>query len=107
VSVKGSLNVSDSGIKFSDDKTITQTLGIKYIIVTGGFVSITGNVGDVKLHAGSTIPANHLACDGASYVITAYQDLYGVIGITYGTGDNPRSTFNVPDLRNAVPIHQE
>jgi hypothetical protein len=44
----------------------------------------------------TAVPSGFLACDGASYVTTAYQALFNVIGYTYG-GSN--GSFQVPDLR--------
>lgn len=43
-----------------------------------------------------------LACDGAYYNITDYQDLYNVIANNYDTGGEPSGTFRVPDLRGRV-----
>ena len=41
-----------------------------------------------------------LVCDGASYPITAYPDLFAAIGVAHGgSGDS----FNVPDLRDRFP----
>ena len=41
------------------------------------------------------IPNGYLLCDGASYAVADYKDLYAVIGNTYG-GDS--TNFNVPNL---------
>ena len=106
VTIKDSLHVSNAGITFANNKTINQTLNIKYII-SSSFNTLSSNIGEIKLWAGSSIPASHLACDGLSYLRTDYQDLFNVVGTTYGEGDNPGTTFNVPDLRKAVPIHQD
>jgi len=43
-------------------------------------------------------------CDGTLLSISEYETLYVLLGTTYG--GNGVTTFGVPDLRGAVPIHQ-
>jgi len=61
-------------------------------------------IGEIIPFAGSTNPDpdRYLACDGSSYAVADYPDLYNVIGTSYGgiTDD----VFNVPDLRGRAPI---
>jgi len=57
-------------------------------------------VGTVLSYAGFTQPNNWLVCDGTSYSITTYQNLFNVISNKYG-GDGI-STFCVPNLINRV-----
>ena len=52
-------------------------------------------IGTVLSFAGLTPPNGYLLCDGATYAVADYQDLYDVIGNTYGGSDG---TFNVPNL---------
>lgn len=52
-------------------------------------------IGTVLSFAGLTPPNGYLLCDGATYAVADYQDLYDVIGNTYGGSDD---TFNVPNL---------
>lgn len=52
-------------------------------------------IGTVLSFAGLTPPNGYLLCDGATYAVADYQDLYDVIGNTYG-GD--AEYFNVPNL---------
>lgn len=52
-------------------------------------------IGTVLSFAGSAAPHGYLLCDGSSYKIEDYPDLYSAIGTTYG-GDS--ETFNVPNL---------
>jgi len=61
-------------------------------------------VGEIRLFAGSYAPQGWLLCDGTSYPISNYDTLYAVIGTTYG--GNGVSVFNVPDLRDKLPIGQ-
>ncbi|AVS82568.1 phage tail protein [Paracidovorax avenae] len=59
-------------------------------------------IGTIVLWAGSWVPRNWALCDGTQLKIMDYQALYSLIGVRYG-GD-ARTTFNLPDLRNRVPM---
>ncbi len=63
--------------------------------------SVIQNLGSIS-YAGAT-RYFWLACNGQAVSRTVYDDLYDVIGTTFGTGDGS-STFNVPDLRGRVPV---
>ena len=52
-------------------------------------------IGVIQAFSGQTAPHGYLLCDGASYKVADYPDLYAVIGNTYG-GDT--ENFNVPNL---------
>lgn len=54
-------------------------------------------IGAIVQFGSSIIPTNWLLCDGSEVSRTTYQDLFDIIGITYGQGDG-FSTFNLPDL---------
>ena len=60
-------------------------------------------VGVINAYGGSTPPSGWLLCNGQAVSRTTYKDLFGVIGISYGGGDGV-NTFNVPDLRETVPV---
>ena len=49
------------------------------------------------------VPDGYLPCDGRAVSRTQYSALFNVIGTSFGNGDNV-STFNVPDLRECVPV---
>jgi len=49
-------------------------------------------------------PVNYAICNGAVQQISQNDTLFSLIGTTYG-GDGV-STFNLPDLRGRVTIHQ-
>ena len=51
----------------------------------------------------SKVPNGYLPCDGRAVSRTEYSALFNVIGTSFGYGDNV-STFNVPDLRECVPV---
>ena len=65
-----------------------------------------GITGEIKMYAGSSEPEGWVFCDGSAYDGTAsgaYNNLYDVIGTTYGTGGGGSNMFNVPDMRGRVP----
>ena len=60
-------------------------------------------VGNIIAFIGSTIPEGYLNCDGSAVSRSEYQELFNVIGTTYGSGDGS-STFNVPNLMGRVAL---
>ncbi|HEY0036184.1 MAG TPA: tail fiber protein [Longimicrobium sp.] len=60
-------------------------------------------IGEIRMFAGGYAPPGWLLCDGNLLEITDHEQLFDVIGTTYG-GDGT-STFALPDLRGRVPIH--
>lgn len=57
-------------------------------------------VGEIRMFGGDFAPAGWVLCDGRELPITGeYEQLYQVIGTTYGGGT---ATFAVPDLRAAA-----
>ena len=54
-------------------------------------------IGSIFAFSSERIPLGFFICDGASYKVAEYPDLYAVIGNTYG-GDS--TNFNVPNLVN-------
>lgn len=61
-------------------------------------------IGEIRMFAGNYAPVGWMFCDGTSLPISQNDTLFSVIGTTYG-GDGV-STFNLPDLRGRVPVHQ-
>jgi microcystin-dependent protein len=59
-------------------------------------------VGEIRLFAGSFVPQQWVACDGAELAIAQHSALFAVIGNAYG-GDGV-TTFRLPDLRGRVPV---
>ncbi len=59
------------------------------------------SAGFIAMHGGSSAPAGWLICDGAGLDITTYATLFAIIGYTFGGSG---STFNLPDLRDTIPI---
>lgn len=62
---------------------------------------VTPYLGMIKLFPYTFIPMDWKECDGSTLNITQYSALYSLLGIQFG-GDG-RTTFKIPDLRNALP----
>ena len=60
-------------------------------------------IGVIRFFAGSIVPNGWLLCDGSNVSRRAYENLFKVIGTTYGVG-NSNNTFNLPDMRGRMPI---
>jgi microcystin-dependent protein len=72
--------------------------------LAGGLASVpTAQPGFLQPYAGSSAPSGWLMCDGSAISRTQYANLFAVIGVTYGVGDNV-TTFNIPDLRQRFPL---
>lgn len=70
---------------------------------SGGLGGDTSPVGTVYLWYSDTIPDNYLLCNGQSVSRVDYDELFKLWGTKYGEGDGS-TTFNVPDLRDYVPV---
>ena len=55
-------------------------------------------VGSITAFAGTAPPFGWLICDGSPVSRSTYAALFGVIGTSWGQGDNS-TTFNIPDLQ--------
>ena len=61
-------------------------------------------VGEIRMFAGNFAPAGWMFCEGQLLPISGNDTLFNLIGTTYG-GDG-QSTFQLPDLRGRLPLHQ-
>jgi microcystin-dependent protein len=64
----------------------------------------TPYVGQITLFGGNFAPQNYAMCAGQTIPITQNEALFALIGTTYG-GDG-QTTYQLPDLRGRVPLHQ-
>ena len=86
---------------------ITSTINTNIATVNSSITTTTNTlnnsiarnvpIGVVQAYTGSTLPTGWLLCDGSAISRTTYADLFNIIGITYGSGDNS-TTFNLPNL---------
>lgn len=70
--------------------------------IAGGTLYADCPIGSYIPFGGTVIPIGWLLCNGQAVSRTDYADLFAVIGTAYGSGDGS-TTFNIPDLREAVP----
>lgn len=84
-------------IDFNDGENLQEKLDNGKL--GGGGSSMMTIPGVVLPYAGSTVPNGFLLCDGQAVSRTQYQNLFDVIGITYGDGDGV-TTFNLPNLQD-------
>ena len=68
-----------------------------------GLQSSITPIGVIRLFAGSVAPDGWLICNGSTVSRSAYNNLFKVIGTTYGAG-NSNTTFTLPDMRGRIPI---
>src|SRR5437588_8597801 len=60
-------------------------------------------VGEIRMFGGNFAPAGWMFCQGQLIPISENDQLFNLIGTTYG-GDG-QSTFALPNLQSRVPIH--
>ena len=60
-------------------------------------------IGEIRMFAGGFAPTGWALCDGQILPISQNTALFSLLGTMYG-GDG-RSTFALPDLRGATPVH--
>jgi len=65
---------------------------------------MTCYIGEIRAFAGNFAPVNWALCNGTQLQINAYQQLYSLIGTTFG-GDGV-STFKLPDLRGKIVVNR-
>ena len=63
--------------------------------------SVIQNLGSITYAGGTRY--FWLPCDGSAVSRTVYDDLYDVVGTSFGDG-NGSTTFNVPDFRGRTPV---
>jgi len=108
-------NPTFTGIMTGDSINLTGSLSVPTITSDTNFTVIptievnsvkynisSAPVGTIKMLINNTItPAGFLLCDGTSYLVADYPNLYASIGNTYGGNS---TSFNVPNMQSAFPI---
>ena len=61
-------------------------------------------IGEIRMFAGTYAPLGWELCNGQTMSISGNPALFTIIGTLYG--GNGTTTFNLPDLRNRVPVGQ-
>tara|TARA_Y100001972_G_scaffold123351_1_gene170470 strand:- start:703 stop:1587 length:885 start_codon:yes stop_codon:yes gene_type:complete len=81
--------------------TDTENIRVHDGSQAGGFEIIPA--GTIVAFGNSTAPGGWLACNDQAVSRTTFARLFAVIGTSFGAGDGA-SNFNVPDLRDRVPL---
>ena len=81
--------------------TDTENIRVHDGSQAGGFEIVPA--GTIVAFGNTTAPGGWLACNDAAVSRTTYARLFAVIGTSFGTGDGS-GNFNVPDLRDRVPL---
>tara|TARA_X000001036_G_C20692070_1_gene809738 strand:+ start:2067 stop:4082 length:2016 start_codon:yes stop_codon:yes gene_type:complete len=106
--ISGKTNVASSQ---NDDEFIinrvTGATGLKKISVQNLLAAVPVTpIGLISPYAGSAAPTGWLLCDGSEILISAYTQLYNVLGFTYKA--SPTSGyFAIPDLRGRFPLGKD
>lgn len=61
-------------------------------------------IGEITMFAGNFAPRGWAFCDGQTLQISQNTALFSILGTTYG--GNGQTTFQLPDLRQRVPVHK-
>jgi len=64
----------------------------------------TSYIGEIRMFGGNFAPVDWFFCSGQLLPISEYEELFNLIGTTYG-GDG-QNTFALPNLSSRVPVHQ-
>ena len=95
-------------IQGTDEFLISRGVsGLRKISKADLWLSISRTpIGTMVAFAGSTAPTGWLICDGSEVLVSAYSDLFSVIGYTYGDPTTllGLGTFKLPDLRGRIPL---
>jgi microcystin-dependent protein len=95
----GYLETSDMSLPMSSVMGLQSTLGITS--AGQGTLGILP-AGLIFPYGGGTAPTGALMCDGASYAKSLQPRLFAAIGFNYG--GNGVDQFNVPDIRERIPV---
>ena len=60
--------------------------------------------GTIQAYAGANSPQGYLLCQGQAISKSEYAELYLAIGDLYSNDETAEGFFNVPDLRECVPV---
>lgn len=101
--IETSVIETSTSLASNSDSRLPSTKAVKtYVDVTAGTTFLVPT-GAILPYGGSSAPSNFLLCDGSAVSRSTYATLLAVIGTTYGVGDGS-TTFNLPNLKNRVPI---
>lgn len=98
--VSSSLN---SNIASLNSTINTQAVTLASLSSTVGAIPNSYVAGDYKTSAQNMDHGKWLLCDGRAVSRTTYQNLYNILGTTFGVGDGS-TTFNLPNPQGRSPV---
>ena len=63
-----------------------------------------GYISEIRMFAFDAVPERWMPCNGQELQIRSHPALYSLLGTAYG--GNGHTTFQLPDLRAKIPVHQ-
>jgi microcystin-dependent protein len=100
--IEGMLFDLTSAFRFTQGGAVTPLEAAQVFVDIFDTVTTYTQIGTIIAYAGIAPPANTLPCDGASYLRSAYPQLFAILGVLWGSVDSAH--FNVPDLRGRTLI---
>ena len=103
--IKAMLVVTDPG-GGSEEGILTGYIGVQIggeSLVSLNDIQPLGTIQPWAAPVASPVPNGWALCDGQAISRTTFDDLFNLIGTSYGVGDGA-TTFNVPDLRGRAGI---
>lgn len=85
-------------VEFARDKANEMLEGIEIDVIIPVLP-----IGAMMMFPGGATPAKWLTCTGDEISRTDYAELFDAIGTTWGAG-NGTTTFNIPDMRDRIPM---
>ena len=111
---EGDFSASNNATKLSFKTAASAAAAETMALSSGGNLTVSGTITDgagggpvppgaVVPYGGGTAPTGYLLCDDSAVSRTTYATLFAIVSTTYGAG-NGTTTFNVPDLRDRLPL---
>jgi microcystin-dependent protein len=95
-------NSPTSGQRFASGGVTWTYDGSKWNLT--GSTTAFAPVGTIISYTGTYPPNGWLKADGASVLRSSYPTLFGLIGVSFGPGSVPGTTFALPDYRGTTGI---
>lgn len=90
-------------IKFDGVLECSSNIIYKGTLLDNLINSVETPIGTILPFGSSNVPSGYMVCDGRALSRTTYNELFSVIGTTYGSGDGS-TTFNIPNLKGKVSV---
>lgn len=94
------------GKYLGDAEADSLTISGEQALLVGGVYGGNTPVGSMLDWSTNTAPNGWLLCDGSVVSRSMYNDLFAVVGTTFGSGDGS-STFNLPDFKGKVSVGRD